>query len=131
MVGAIHGRLLTAWSTAGVIGPVLITSLREAQLAHGVAKAQAYDVTMYILVGLLVVGLVANALVRPLADRHFMSDAELAAERKVSHEHTAVAAGVEAKPAAFAAKLVLAWLAVGLPIVWGVWITLQKTLVLV
>ncbi len=45
-VGAIHGRLLTAWSLAGVIGPLLINSLRDAQLAHGVAPAQAYNITL-------------------------------------------------------------------------------------
>jgi len=53
MVGAIHGRLLTAWATAGVLGPVLVNYIREYQLAHGVAKAHAYDVTMYIMAGLL------------------------------------------------------------------------------
>ena len=129
MVGAIHGRLLTAWSLAGVIGPLLITKLREAELAAGLAKAQAYDTTMYILAGLLVIGLIANALVRPVADRYFMSDAELARERQVAHESVTPVAVVGA-PAAIDAKLVLAWLAVGLPILWGAWITLQKALVL-
>ncbi|MET0505380.1 MAG: OFA family MFS transporter, partial [Luteibacter sp.] len=56
MVGAIHGRLLTAWSVAGVIGPVLIASIREAQLGAGVAKTLVYDRTLYILAGLLLVG---------------------------------------------------------------------------
>ena len=56
-VGAIHGRLLTAWSAAGVAGPVLVNYIREYQIAHGVAKADAYTVTMYIMAGLLIVGL--------------------------------------------------------------------------
>ena len=72
-VGAIHGRLLTAWSTAGIIGPVLVNYIREAQIAAGVPRQQVYDFTMYILAGLLLLGLVANALVKPLAARWFMS----------------------------------------------------------
>jgi MFS family permease len=63
-VGAIHGRLLTAWSMAGVAGPVLVNYIREYQIGHGVAKAEAYTVTMYIMAGLLLVGLLCNALVR-------------------------------------------------------------------
>ncbi|HXE56597.1 MAG TPA: OFA family MFS transporter [Gemmatimonadales bacterium] len=73
-VGAIHGRLLTAWSTAGVLGPVLVNYIREYQLARGVPNAQAYNLTMYILAGLLVLGLVCNLLVRPVAERHFMRE---------------------------------------------------------
>jgi len=55
-VGAIHGRLLTAWSVAGVLGPVLVNYIRQFQIEHGVAKAQAYSITMYIMCGLLLVG---------------------------------------------------------------------------
>jgi MFS family permease len=67
-VGAIHGRLLTAWSTAGVLGPVLVNYIREYQIAHGVAKAASYDTTMYIMAGLLLVGFIANVVVRPLPE---------------------------------------------------------------
>ena len=56
-VGAIHGRLLTAWSAAGVAGPVLVNYIREYQIDRGVPAAQAYNVTMYLMAGLLVVGL--------------------------------------------------------------------------
>jgi MFS family permease len=66
-VGAIHGRLLTAWSTAGILGPVLVNYIREYRLAHGAAKADAYSVTMYVMAGLLVIGFVSNLLIRPLA----------------------------------------------------------------
>jgi MFS family permease len=69
-VGAIHGRLLTAWSVAGVAGPVLVNYIREYQIAHGVAKANAYSVTMYLMAGLLVVGFIANVLVRPVDASH-------------------------------------------------------------
>jgi len=66
-VGAIHGRLLTAWSTAGVLGPVLVNYVREYQLAHGVAKSEAYGVTMYVMAAVLIVGLVASLRLRTLA----------------------------------------------------------------
>ncbi len=80
-VGAIHGRLLTAWSTAGVVGPVLVNYLREYQIAHGVPNAQAYNTTMYLLAGLLLLGLLCNFAVRPVAEKYFMTDEELAAVR--------------------------------------------------
>jgi Major Facilitator Superfamily. len=67
-VGAIHGRLLTAWSAAGIAGPALVNYIREYQIAHGVAKAASYNTTMYIMAGLLIVGFVCNMLVRPLGD---------------------------------------------------------------
>lgn len=129
MVGAIHGRLLTAWAAAGVLGPVLITYLREYQLAAGVERAAAYDMTLYILAGLLVLGFICNMLVRPVADKHFMSDAELAAERALSHDKGAdVARSLEWKAAPGSLRLVLlAWAVVVVPLAWGVWVTLQKT----
>jgi MFS family permease len=69
-VGAIHGRILTAWSVAAILGPTLLTYLRSYQLAHGVAKTEAYTVTMYIMAGLLVAGFVCNALVTPVSPKH-------------------------------------------------------------
>jgi MFS family permease len=69
-VGAIHGRLLTAWSVAGVLGPVLVNYIRQAQIEHGIPKAQAYSVTMYIMCGLLLVGFICNLLMHPVEERH-------------------------------------------------------------
>ena len=69
-VGAIHGRLLTAWSVAGVAGPVLVNYIRDYQIAHGVARANAYSGTMYLMAGLLVVGFSLNAAVRAVDARH-------------------------------------------------------------
>ncbi len=66
-VGAIHGRLLTAWSVAGILGPVIVNSLAVAQLRAGLPAARAYDRTMVILAALLLVGFVCNLLVRPIA----------------------------------------------------------------
>jgi MFS family permease len=79
-VGAIHGRLLTAWSAAGVAGPVLVNYIREYQIQHGVPAAESYDVTMYLMAGLLVIGFVCNLAVRPVADRYYMSDDEVTRE---------------------------------------------------
>jgi MFS family permease len=75
-VGAIHGRILTAWSAAGILGPVAVNYIREYQIAHGVPNAQAYNTTMYILAGLLLVGLACNLAIRPVAERHYMREAE-------------------------------------------------------
>ena len=71
-VGAIHGWLLTAWSAAGIFGPVLVNYIRQYQIDNGVPKAQAYNTTMYIMAGLLVIGLVCNVLVRAVHDRYHM-----------------------------------------------------------
>ncbi len=68
-VGAIHGRLLTAWSVAGVLGPVLVNYIRQFQIDHGVAKAQAYSITMYIMCGLLLVGFLCNFAMHPVDER--------------------------------------------------------------
>ncbi|ROO27069.1 L-lactate MFS transporter [Salinisphaera japonica] len=69
-VGAIHGRLLTAWAAAGVVGPVLLNQLREGRIEAGVPPAEAYTTTLYIMVALLALGLVCNLLVRPVAEKH-------------------------------------------------------------
>jgi hypothetical protein len=131
-VGAIHGRLLTAWATAGIVGPVVVNYIREAQIGAGVAPGPAlYTGTMYILAGMLALGLIANLLVRPLESKWFMSDE--------------VVAGLQAKSAAasigpsgsfgigkggFDAKALLAWAVVGIPLLWGIWVTLKATFAL-
>jgi MFS family permease len=133
MVGAIHGRLLTAWSTAGVLGPVLVNYIREYQLDHGVARADAYSITMYILAGLLAVGLICNWRVKPVAEAHFVAaedhpvDRGAAAARSVTPGGTASVSVTHMSPAPL---VFAAWLAVLIPISWGVSITLQKTVVL-
>jgi MFS family permease len=79
-VGAIHGLLLTAWSMAGIFGPVLVNYIREYNVTHGVAKAQAYNVTMYVMAVLLVVGLICNAFVKAVHERHHMKARDIDAE---------------------------------------------------
>lgn len=65
-VSAIHGRLLTAWSVAGVLGPVLVNYLREWQVNRGVALTSAYGIILDIMAVLLLIGLICNLLVRPV-----------------------------------------------------------------
>ncbi|MCI0668412.1 MAG: OFA family MFS transporter, partial [Methylococcaceae bacterium] len=76
-VGGIHGRLLTAWSTAGILGPVLVNYIREFQIDQGVAKAEAYNVTMYIMAGILAIGFLSNLMIRPVHEKHHMKHDEL------------------------------------------------------
>src|SRR5262249_16881160 len=77
-VGAIHGRLPPGWSTAGIIGPVVVNYLREFQLAAGVPRDQLYNSTMYVLCAMLVAGLICNWLVKPVDPKWHMSAEEVA-----------------------------------------------------
>ena len=120
-VGAIHGRLLTAWSTAGIIGPVIVDYIREAEIAAGVPREHVYDVTLYVLSGLLVLGFVANLLIRPLAPRWFMP-----LETGPAVGAKAVRVDGDIGRGRFGGAAALAWLAVGLPLVWGVSIALTS-----
>ncbi|MDD3446304.1 MAG: OFA family MFS transporter [Zavarzinia sp.] len=142
-VGGIHGRLLTAWSTAGVLGPLAITSLREASLTSAlkdlaakvdpatfqttfgagvekldelvaaktvtVAKLMAiapsgtvdptpnlYNSTMYAMAGLLVIGLISNALVRPVKARHHMAEEDAKPMRPAGGASTSAPASAPA-----------------------------------
>lgn len=130
MVGAIHGRLLTAWATAGILGPVVVNYMREYQLSLGIPRDQVYNQTMYILVGMLAIGLICNLLVRPVAARHFMTPDELAEEKRLAHDVTPAATSpvdgdrpVKGTPVAL---VVAAWAAVGIPLAWGVIRTLMS-----
>jgi MFS family permease len=123
-VGAIHGRLLTAWSTAGIIGPVVVNYIREAQLAAGVPRDHLYDYTLYILAGMLVIGLICNFLIKPVNPKWYMSAQDVAKLQAASAKtalstgsHGIGFGGLDAKAAIF-------WAFVGIPLAWGVWITL-------
>jgi MFS family permease len=127
-VGAIHGRLLTAWSTAGIIGPVVVNYLREFQLAAGVKPDQLYNTTMYILCAMLIAGLICNYLIKPVDPKWHMSEAEVAKLQAASASASSSGpsgsfgigfGGLDAKAALF-------WAFVGVPLAWGVWITLQS-----
>jgi len=71
-VGAIHGRLLTAWAAAGVAGPLIVNSIADSQGAAGKEGAALYELSLFIMVGVLVVGFIANLLVRPVSERYHL-----------------------------------------------------------
>jgi MFS family permease len=127
-VGAIHGRLLTAWSAAGIIGPVVVNYLREFQLAAGVPRDKLYDSTMYILCSMLIAGIICNYLVKPVASKWHMSEAEVAKLQAANLKNGATIqhgsfgigkGGLDLRAALF-------WLFVGVPLAWGVWKTLES-----
>ena len=123
-VGAIHGRLLTAWSTAGVVGTMVITQIRDAQLSAGIPPDLVYDRTLYILAGFLVVGFLCNLMIRPVAEKWYTTDAPVAVAIAGTSGSHGIGRGGLSLPA------LLAWAAVGLPLAWGVWRTLTKALAL-
>lgn len=73
-VSAIHGRLLTAWSVAGVLGPLLVNYIRKYQIDHGVAPTNAYSTVLYVMAGLLVLGLISNWMVRPVNEKYHVKE---------------------------------------------------------
>jgi len=129
-VGAIHGRLLTAWSTAGIIGPVVVNYIREFQLAAGVPRDQLYNTTMYILCAMLVAGLICNYLIKPVDDKWHMSTDEVArlqaasAKNEASIQHGSFGIG----KGGLDARAALFWAFVGIPLAWGVWKTLESAI---
>jgi MFS family permease len=139
-VRAIHGRLLTAWSTAGILGPVLVNYIREFQLALGVAPHSAYNITLYVLAGLLLLGFLCNLLVRPVAPCHFMTDAELQAEWSHVKTQTSSATPVTSEdlqeiPSAKVSTaswiaVGIGWTTVGIPLAWGILQTVEKAAIL-
>ena len=126
-VGAIHGRLLTAWSLAGILGIFVVGKLPELAQAQGVPLDRIYDYALYILSSFLIVGFIANALVRPVNPRWHMTDAELAEAQHVAGKVVPVGSygiglgGVDA-------KALSGWLIVGVPLLWGVYKTLSLAL---
>jgi MFS family permease len=127
-VGAIHGRLLTAWSTAGIIGPVVVSYIREFEIAAGVPRDSVYDVTLYVLAGFLVIGLLCNWAIKPLPPKWFMSESEVAALQPAPPVTAPDA--IPGMGSGVSATVLLAWLAVGIPILWGIWVTFESAFAL-
>jgi MFS family permease len=126
-VGAIHGMLITAWSVAGVLGPVLVNYIRQYQINHGVAKAQSYNITLYIMAVLLLVGLICNLMVKPVDARfHMKPDPERAPAPQVAVQ-VSRQAGTYA-PTTNPLLVALAWALVGIPLLWGVYETLLNAM---
>jgi len=133
-VGAIHGRILTAWSTAGILGPVIVNYMHDMRLEAKVPFDKIYSPIFYVLAGMLVVGFVANLLVRPVSQKWVMTDAELKAENKFAHKNSAKNATVEIEELSGQGEhrgmVVVAWLVVGIPLAYGIWNTVSKAWVL-
>jgi MFS family permease len=127
-VGAIHGVLLTAWSAAGILGPVIVNYVREFEIAAGAPRDLVYDRIFYALACLLVLGFIANLLIRPVNRKRFMSVEEVVAvsgARAAEHAHDA---SVGIGRGGLTPAAVPAWLVVGIPIAWGVWVTVQTAM---
>jgi MFS family permease len=127
-VGAIHGRLLTAWSTAGIIGPVVVNYIREFQLAAGVPRDHLYDYTLYILAGMLVIGVICNYLIKPVDAKWHMSPEEVARLQAASTQIATQGGSYGIGFGGLDAGAALFWAFVGIPLAWGVWKTLESAI---
>ena len=132
-VGAIHGRLLTAWSTAGILGPVIVNYLHDKYKAAGTPAAELYPNIFYVLLALLAIGFIANALVRPVDSKWTMSKADV--DQVLAERHAKTATDAKGSFGIGLGSLttgpaIIAWAFVGIPILWGVWQTLSKVFTL-
>ncbi|MDR0934080.1 MAG: OFA family MFS transporter [Burkholderiaceae bacterium] len=129
-VGAIHGRLLTAWSAAGLLSPLLINILRDMQIHSGVPRAKAYSVTLYIMACLLVCEFVCALLIRPVSSKYYMTEEEVSAAKHALDDKIAAAqeSGVlpPSRPTS-AGTMVICWLIVLIPLAYGIWQTALQT----
>lgn len=123
-VGAIHGRLLTAWSAAGVAGPLIINGFLDRAGGAGGLDASAYRPALLTMVGVLAVGFVANLLVRPVADRfHEQGDV-----RVLPSAAEAVGAATGEVAGRGTLRVVLSWAVVLALLTYGVVMTLSTAL---
>ena len=129
-VGAIHGRLLTAWSTAGVVGPLVVSAIRQHQVDAGVQGVALYSNTMYVLAAFLAVGFVCNLAVRPVAQSRFMSEAAVA-EAEAGYGKVERSSGSQGiGRGGLSGAALIPWAIVGIPILWGIYKTLSKAAIL-
>jgi len=122
-VGAIHGRLLTAWSAAGIAGPLIINGFLDAQGTPGELTADAYRSALFTMVGVLAVGFVANLAIRPVAARWHESDETVEAAQRTSRHVSDDPDGSEQS----GWLLPLAWAVVGIPLAYGLYKVIQTS----
>jgi MFS family permease len=121
-VGAIHGRLLIAWSAAGVAGPLIINGFLDAEGTPGELTASAYQPALLTMVGVLAVGFVANLLVRPVAEKHQEDEADAVGAEDDQEDST-----TESTNSRRPALALIAWVVVGGPLLYGLVETIRKT----
>jgi hypothetical protein len=128
-VGAIHGRLLTAWSAAGVAGPLIVNGYLDAEGTPGQLTYEAYKPALLTMVGVLAIGFVANLLIRQVADRFHEPDHD---ESQLTDSGAGAGGGVATATrtgtttTARPVLLVVSWAVVGLPLVYGIYQTVVK-----
>jgi MFS family permease len=122
-VGAIHGRLLTAWAAAGVAGPLIVNRFLDAQGEPGKLNAGDYRPALLTMVALLAVGFVANLLVRPVAAK-FHEDK--AATPSAAADQGGTTESADAAVASRTPLLFIAWAIVGIPLAYGIYETVVK-----
>ena len=116
-VGAIHGRLLTAWSCAGVVGAEVIVHVRDAQIASGVPKTEVYNMVMYIMAALLAVGFVCNLLVRPVNSKFLMRKDDQPLTTMSSSGGSTQGIGL----GSLSGATLIPWLIIAIPVSWGLY----------
>jgi MFS family permease len=124
-VGAIHGRLLTAWSLAGVVGPLIVGRMRDNAIAAGTPRDLIYPPIFQALAALLVIAFVANLMVRPVAQRWRITNDQAVAGPVLIGGTNAASTQFRVTPILF-----IAWAAVLLPLAWGIVRTLEKVAVM-
>jgi MFS family permease len=126
-VGAIHGRLLTAWSAAGVAGPLIVNRFLDAEGTPGKLTSDAYKPALLTMVGVLAVGFVANLLIRQVADRFHEPDHDEPQLTESSAGGGGVATATRTgTTTARPVLLAVSWAIVGLPLVYGIYQTIVK-----
>jgi hypothetical protein len=114
------------WHESAVVGPAIIAGLRQVQLDRGVPRTLVYDRTLYLMAFVLLCGLICNFFIKPVHEKHWMSDEELVRERALQREDRTAADAETAARGGFGIGGVLAGLAVGIPFCIGLYIALQK-----
>ena len=128
-VGAIHGRLLTAWAAAGVAGPLIINGFLDRAGGPGTLTADAYRPALFTMVGILVVGFLANLLISPVDARHHTDRGE--AKAQAAEERETALETEQDEPATVGIRLVLSWGVVSLMLMYGVYETVVTALNLI
>ncbi|MCW2769879.1 MAG: transporter [Aeromicrobium sp.] len=121
-VGAIHGRLLTAWSAAGVAGPLIVNRILDTQGEPGSLNAGDYKPALLTMVAILAVGFVANLLIQPVDERFHE---EPGGTGPTTQEHSA-SAEHDVPVESAGPLLVIAWVVVAIPLAYGIFETIVK-----